>query len=401
MQARHHMGDRHLGLDWLRIGAFGLLILYHIGMVFAPGSWVVKAPRLVEAADWPMLAIQPFRMSLIFAISGYATFALMRSTEGTGRFLVLRSWRLLLPLAFGICLLIPPQSWIELRFAGHYHHGFLQFLSEEWLAFRPIDGVRLPQLQHLWFLPYLWTYTVALALFVVLLPPNALMRFRAAVEWLGQGQRLLWAPLALLLPARVFLLFTVPEQHGLLHDWVSDLLYGPFFLLGFLLAAKPALWLSVVKCRRWLPPVALLGYLLLVAIDLRYPSGEMTRPHLVQALDRMAAAAMAWSMVLLLLGIAHRHWNRDHPLRRSLSRAIFPSYLIHQTIIVVTAWLLLGSRLSNVAMFLILVLATITGCWLFYEIGRRIEILRPFIGLRPARPTALRPARSDELIPAE
>ena len=34
---------RHFGLDWLRIGAFGLLILYHVGMVFAPWDWVVKS----------------------------------------------------------------------------------------------------------------------------------------------------------------------------------------------------------------------------------------------------------------------------------------------------------------------------------------------------------------------
>lgn len=31
-------GARHYGMDWLRIGAFALLILYHIGMYFVPGA---------------------------------------------------------------------------------------------------------------------------------------------------------------------------------------------------------------------------------------------------------------------------------------------------------------------------------------------------------------------------
>jgi hypothetical protein len=31
------MGERLYGLDWLRIGAFALLILYHIGMFFLLG----------------------------------------------------------------------------------------------------------------------------------------------------------------------------------------------------------------------------------------------------------------------------------------------------------------------------------------------------------------------------
>ena len=33
---------RHFGMDWLRIGAFALLILYHIGMVFVPWNFHVK-----------------------------------------------------------------------------------------------------------------------------------------------------------------------------------------------------------------------------------------------------------------------------------------------------------------------------------------------------------------------
>src|SRR3546814_6967388 len=36
------IAQRHLGMDWLRIGAFGLLILYHIGMFFVPWDWHVK-----------------------------------------------------------------------------------------------------------------------------------------------------------------------------------------------------------------------------------------------------------------------------------------------------------------------------------------------------------------------
>ena len=35
---------RHYGLDWLRIGAFGLLIVYHVAMVFSTWDWVIKSP---------------------------------------------------------------------------------------------------------------------------------------------------------------------------------------------------------------------------------------------------------------------------------------------------------------------------------------------------------------------
>ena len=38
-------------MDWLRIGAFGLLILYHIGMVFVPWGYHVKTAEPVGAGD--------------------------------------------------------------------------------------------------------------------------------------------------------------------------------------------------------------------------------------------------------------------------------------------------------------------------------------------------------------
>ena len=43
MQVTTAMTGRQFGLDWLRIGAFGLLILYHIGMFFVPWGWHVKS----------------------------------------------------------------------------------------------------------------------------------------------------------------------------------------------------------------------------------------------------------------------------------------------------------------------------------------------------------------------
>ncbi|RYD20313.1 MAG: acyltransferase, partial [Lysobacteraceae bacterium] len=47
---------RHYGMDWLRIGAFALLILYHIGMVFVPWNFHVKSLHVEDWVRLPMLA---------------------------------------------------------------------------------------------------------------------------------------------------------------------------------------------------------------------------------------------------------------------------------------------------------------------------------------------------------
>ena len=76
-------GERLYGLDWLRIGAFALLILYHIGMFFVPWEWHVKTSRPIEWLEIPMMAINPWRLALAFgdtpvvlAYGRYAAFLL-------------------------------------------------------------------------------------------------------------------------------------------------------------------------------------------------------------------------------------------------------------------------------------------------------------------------------------
>ena len=69
--------DRHYGLDWLRIGAFGLLIFYHVGMVFVPWDFHVKTSHPAEWVAIPMLATNSWRLMLLFVVSGYASRALL------------------------------------------------------------------------------------------------------------------------------------------------------------------------------------------------------------------------------------------------------------------------------------------------------------------------------------
>ena len=57
------MTTRHLGMDWLRIGAFGLLILYHIGMYFVPWGWHVKIAAPLDWVAIPMLATNSWRLA--------------------------------------------------------------------------------------------------------------------------------------------------------------------------------------------------------------------------------------------------------------------------------------------------------------------------------------------------
>jgi hypothetical protein len=109
---------------------------------------------------------------------------------------------------------------------------------------------------------------------------------------------------------------------------------------------------------------------------------------------------MAWSMILVLLHVAQTWWNRDHPWRLTLVEAVFPFYIIHHPIIIVTTWYLAPFALPEGVEFLILLAATVAGCFAFYMVGRQIAWLRPLIGLGPRRrPTAVRGTAGSRALP--
>ena len=146
--------ERHYGLDWLRIGAFGLLILYHIGMVFVPWGFHAKTAQPLPWVVVPMLAINSWRLLLLFVVSGYASRALLVRGDGTKDFVANRTLRLILPLLFGVVVIVPVQPWVELVTQHGYPHGFPYFLGHDYFRFVTISGIALPTWQHLWFVGY-------------------------------------------------------------------------------------------------------------------------------------------------------------------------------------------------------------------------------------------------------
>ena len=370
--------SRHYGLDWLRIAAFFILIFYHVGMVFVPWPFHAKLAREDAVAPVMMLA-NSWRLALLFLVAGYASRALLSRGQGTAGFAASRSRRLLIPLLFAMAVVIPPQPWVELVTQHGYTQGFLDFWARDYFGFRRIDGLDLPTWQHLWFVVYLWLYSMLLALAAAL-----------AGRWGPVAQRLYdrafggWPvavlPMAWLVAVSAWLFVGQRETHALVDDGVAHASYFPMFLFGVGLAGSRTVlpWLA----RRWVPllVVAVAAYLVVSGIERSWPRSRAPYPYgLVYAAMR---GVQGWATIAALLGIASRYWNRDHRWRAMLTEAVFPFYIVHQTVIVVVAYWLMGSGLSGPAMFAILVAATMAGCWIFYLLGREIAWLRPLIGLR-------------------
>ena len=103
---------RRHDLDWIRVGAFGLLILYHVGLVYAPYDWHVHSAHTFEWMREAVLITNPWRLTLLFLVSG-AALRFMTARRTPRQVARARFERLAPPLLFGALLLVPIQSWIE------------------------------------------------------------------------------------------------------------------------------------------------------------------------------------------------------------------------------------------------------------------------------------------------
>jgi hypothetical protein len=384
--------ERHYGMDWLRIGAFGLLILYHIGMVFVPWGFQVKTDQPMAWVEIPMLLTNPWRLTLLFVVSGYASRALFAKSASVRAFVHSRNARLLIPILFAMAVIVPPQTWVELVTQHGYQRGFLHFYTQDYFRFGTLSGIVMPTWNHLWFVVYLWVYTLALGL-IMLVPGSN--RLQPLFDRMFGGSRALWVPLAFLMITQFWLFHRDEDTHTLVNDWLAHLQYFPALLFGFGLAGSRPAMAGLARYWKLSSALAVAAYGTIAAMLIAWPDFSFPT-HDVTTGFRIAREVEAWVAIAALIGIAERFWNRDTSWRSTLAEATFPFYIIHQTIIVVVEFWLKPLQIGPLAEFAVLVPATVAGCWVFYLAGRELNPIRPLIGLKRRTCPAVSPASNAE-----
>ncbi len=372
-------GGRRYDLDWLRIGAFGLLILYHVGMVFVPWEFHIKTAHPQRWVEAPMLLLNAWRLALLFLISGVASRFMLARAGGAGGFARSRTARLLVPLVFGMAVVLPPQAWVDLTVNHGYTQGFWAFWARDYWRFDKSLGIDVPTWNHLWFVAYLWVYTMAAAAVLALLPRASSLQ--GLFDRVFGGWRLVVLPVLWFAIARIVLADRYPENHGLFADPYAHLVYGGAFAFGLGLAGSRTLWPTIARVWRPMGLAALAAWVVVSAVNLSLAEDDVLPPLWLAAL-RTVRAVQAWGGIIGLLGLAQRYLNHDHPWRTTLNEAVFPAYIAHQTVILVVEYWLRPAGLPSGAEFAVLVSATAAGSAAFYLGAREIGWLRPFAGLR-------------------
>lgn len=382
------MTNRRYDLDWLRIIAFGLLIFYHCGMFYVSWDWHVKSRFASDAIQPLMMLTNPWRLTLLFLIAGAAT-RFMADKMTARKFIALRMRRLWPPLLLAMFVIVPPQSYFEiveaLQGANGLGPGEATWLDNFYIKYATASGnwcdadgcLITPTYNHMWFVAYLILYTLALLLILPLL-----RRVPVAASALIAGPLLILVPWFYLTALRLTLFPIFGESHDFRNDWYLHALYFSTFLFGFAIAKNQAFFDRCVQLRWIALAVALTCWAALIVYFDAY--SETPPPEWLRLAMRGVRELDAWCAIIAAIGLAHRYLrSNDGPLRQILTQAIFPFYLIHQTIIVVAGHYLDEIQLPLPIEAPLLVAITMAGCWLFYDLGRRAPLLRIWIGLSP------------------
>jgi glucan biosynthesis protein C len=378
-------------LDWVRIVAFLVLILYHVGMYYVTWDWHVKSPNASDAIEPFMMLSSPWRLSLLFLISGVAA-SFMLAKVGALSFMRQRSVRLLVPLVFGMFVIVPPQAYFEVVEKVAYAGGYGEFMRLYVTGYgdfcRGTDCLDMPTWNHLWFVAYLWVYTLVLGAIVLALGARFDAVANKVVSWLD-GWKLIVLPVALFGLIRIALLSRFPVTHGLDDDWYNHATSLSMFVLGAMLGRSGVAWLRFNHVRWTALGLAFTCWASLI-VFYSLPETIMQHPDIDawRMLMRVVYVLCAWSAIVAVCGFAHRHLNRDNAARAYLTEAVFPVYILHQTLIVSIAHLIKPAKIAPAPEGLILIGLTLTISFSIFEVVRRVAVLRPFFGLGPRREKA-------------
>lgn len=367
--------ERRYDLDWLRLIAIIILLFFHTGMLFNPWEWHIKNTETSESFRYWMIWLHFWRMPLLLFISGAGTYMAL-SKRTPGQYAGERFKRLFIPLVFGMFVVVPPQIYYE-----HIkdYNGYLDFYKTVF-DFKPYPEGSFSW-HHLWFVAYLFVYSLIALPFLLFLRSTRSLKFRTSImKLLSTPAGLLFVPALLILLSQVILRPYFPEEtHALLDDWGFFTFYLSFFIFGMLCYSNSDLWVSIGRNRNFLLVASI--FILVPFYTTYFHFREIiTLPwsvDVVETIFDVCGIFLSWFTVITVIAFGQHYLNRPHPWLKHFNEGLYPFYILHQTVIIAIGYYICQYNWSIGLKFWIVSFLTLGSCVLFYFL-----VIRPFNAVR-------------------
>lgn len=344
--------ERRYDIDWIRVIAIGLLLIYHIAIIFQPWAMFIGFIRSEDALEglWtPMTMLNVWRIPLLFFVSGMGLYFAMKKRNWK-QLLTERAKRILLPFVFGYFAITPLHMIIFQKF---YKMPFSYF----------------PDSGHLWFLGNIFAYVIILSPLFFYLKKHDNGKFKKIIS---KVMSYAVGPLSVSVFFILELILVKPQLFELYaQTWHGFFIGLLAFFFGFLFVySGNSFWQTLLKWK-WL-------YIAIAVIlfALRLNGFENPAMYYLKAIE-----SNCW--IFGVFGLGYQYLNKPSARLTYLSQAAYPVYIIHMFVLFAGALIILPLNLPPFLEFVGITLFTFVVCFLIYEfILRRINILRPLFGLK-------------------
>lgn len=392
----HFLSGRRYDIDAIRVLAFGLLILYHVGMFFVlEWGWHIKSEYQYAWLQPVMGFFNQWRMALLFLISGMAT-AILVHKSGRG-FLGGRMRRLGLPLVFGMLVIVVPQAYFEAKANGIETGNYVEFWWA-YLTLQPWPDNAFSgsdpgyTWNHLWYLPYIMFYTLVLVALRAVLKAFSVK----PVGSIATSNLLYWIAgmVTVLMLCGYFIFPLFPNRtHALTDDWYTHSLFFSFFVFGYLLIRSAAVWPSLKAKRWWLLALAMVAF---VGFKTMNALVEEDSHFLLSFTQMLFIYLNRVSWILVILAFGYTWLNKPFGWLRYCNQAVFSWYILHQTVIVILGGMLSAYQLGGLTESALVLTGTVVLCLAIHHfLVLPLRFLHPVLGVpHPVKPTEVLPATS-------
>jgi peptidoglycan/LPS O-acetylase OafA/YrhL len=352
-----HNQDRRHDIDAWRVIAILAVYLHHVGMPFNGDEFHIMNASSNKTLDDLMVLFEQFRLPLLFLISGVGTIYAFKKRTWV-QFTLERFKRLWVPLIFGVLVIVPPQTYFEHK---NQYSSYFEFYAQ---LFDHIE------VNHLWFIENLFYLSLVCIPLILWLRSKKSKTFREIILQFGTKKYGLLLGILPLLIIKIVSKSYFPEDSKDILNLSSTLFYGYFFVSGIIISTIPQLWNSLKQLRRLHLIIAVFSlsvfyayYFLPDSLASKYWSLE-TRWNIWYGLSSL----LSWTVLISLLGYGQIWFNKKNNYLRQANEAIYPFYILHQTIIVGLAYYIVQWDVSIGLKMLALLLSSLPLILLIYRL---------------------------------
>lgn len=300
----------------------------------------------------------PWWMALLFVLAGMSSYYAL-SKRDSKKYISERIHKLLIPLAVGLVIIIPVQSYIADIFHNGYSGSYLEHYKIFFTKFTDMtgtDGGFTPG--HLWFIFYLFIISITM------LP---IMN-----KYLRLSRKLPYEKINIAMLIFLFIVILVCTPILNIGKSIGESL--ACFLLGFFILSNEKIQDKLLEYKWYILSLFLIFMVIYIYM---WQSGNDSG-----ILFDIEYSIYLWCGILFFLTFGQIYLNKKSEISSYLSKASFSLYYFHQSILIVIGYYVIDKVNNSLIQFLLIMLGTFILSLLCYEIFRRNKITSYLFGIK-------------------